>query len=102
MKSGIPMMEYLVSLGLDVDAMDDAIKIAEDDRGQHGMPLQYAIRHGRMEEAECLLKNGANPDKGSHGSTARDDVMRRRPEEQVIFLEMLERYGKTKGSLPFR
>src|SRR5438876_824959 len=31
--SRVPMLEYLVGLGLDVNAMDDAIKIADDGRG---------------------------------------------------------------------
>ncbi|KAF2735294.1 ankyrin, partial [Polyplosphaeria fusca] len=60
-ESRIPMLEYLLGLGLDINAMDDAIKIADDGRGQHGTPLQYAVMWGRVEEAKWLLERGADP-----------------------------------------
>lgn len=71
------MLEFLIGLGLDINAPDDAIKIAEDGRGQHGSPLQYAIRWRRIEEARWLLENGADPDKKTPwGKSARDTVSR--------------------------
>ncbi|KAH7114996.1 ankyrin repeat-containing domain protein [Dendryphion nanum] len=60
--SGIPMMEYLVSLGADVNAFDDALSV-RGGLGQKGTPLQYAIYHARFEEAKWLLEHGADPDK---------------------------------------
>jgi ankyrin repeat protein len=70
----IPMLEYLVGLGLDVNAVDDAIKIADDGRGQHGAPLEYAVMWGRVREARWLLEHGADPDKKTWGRSARDRV----------------------------
>jgi len=65
--NGIPMMEYLVdTLGLDVNASDDAMMIAPDrpDRlGQVGTPLDYAIKFRRDEEAKWLRERGAETDK---------------------------------------
>lgn len=74
----IAMMEYLVcTLGLDVNAMDDAIKIAPDGRGQRGTPLMYAVHWGRVEEAKWLLEHGADPDlKTPWGISARDMAKR--------------------------
>lgn len=69
----IPMLEYLVGLGLDINAMDDAIKICDDGRGQRGSPLMYAIVYGRVEEARWLLEHGADPDlKTPYGVSAKD------------------------------
>lgn len=59
----IPMLKYLLGLGLDPNAIDDGIRVAEDRRGQHGSPLQYAIIWGRREEAKWLLEHGADPDR---------------------------------------
>lgn len=70
------MMEYLLGLGLDINAMDDAIEIAPDGRGQVGTPLQYAVLWHRVEEAKWLLGRGADPDKQAHSISARDRVNR--------------------------
>ncbi|KAF2108166.1 ankyrin repeat-containing domain protein [Lophiotrema nucula] len=83
----IPMLEYLVGLGLDVNAMDDAIKVADDDagRGQWGSPLQYSIKWGRVEEARWLLDHGADPDlKTPWGGSPRDRVKRRFPPDHAF------------------
>ncbi|KAH8726150.1 ankyrin repeat-containing domain protein [Phaeosphaeriaceae sp. PMI808] len=85
--SRIPMLEYLVGLGLDVNAMDDAIKIADDGRGQVGTPLQYAVLWGRMEEAKWLLDRGADPDKKTpYGISARDRVKKFAAEDKLAIL----------------
>lgn len=83
----IPMLEYLVGLGLDVNASDDAIKIADDGRGQHGTPLQYADMWGRVEEAKWLLSKGADPDKKTpYGISARDRAKRLPPKHELAIL----------------
>lgn len=68
------MLEYLVDeLGMDVNAIDDSIKIADDGRGQTGRSLNYAIMYGHVEEIKWLLHRGANPDaKTPLGLSARD------------------------------
>lgn len=75
--SGIPMMEYLIGLGADVNAMDDVVGV-RGGRGQRGTPLQYAIlAGGRRKEVEWLLEHGADPDKQApFGRSARSDVQR--------------------------
>lgn len=44
----IPMMEYLVRLGYDVNEIDDTIKFGNFGQGQYGAPLQYAVVWGRF------------------------------------------------------
>jgi ankyrin repeat protein len=84
----IAMMEYLVgTLGMDVNAMDDPIKIAPDGRGQRGTPLMYAVYWGRVEEAKWLLSNGADPDrKTPWGSSARDLAKRLPPIHELAYI----------------
>lgn len=85
--SRIPMMEYLLGLGLDVNAIDDAARRGAGGQGQYGTPLHYAVRWGRVEEARWLLDNGADPDKRSpSGITARDWVNRRAAETELANL----------------
>ncbi|KAF1830508.1 ankyrin [Decorospora gaudefroyi] len=73
--SRVLMLEYLVGLGLDVNALDDARTIPEDARGRTGTPLTYAIQWSRVEEARWLLEHGADPDKKStFGWSARDQA----------------------------
>jgi ankyrin repeat protein len=93
----MPMMRYLVEeLGLDINAVDDAIKIADDGRGQVGTPLQYAIRFGRVEEAKWLLAKGADPDKRNQsGRSAREDA-ERLPEGYEL-KELLRNAGRQRG-----
>jgi ankyrin repeat protein len=76
--SRIPMLEYLVDeLGLDVNALDDAIKIVEDGRGRTGTPLHYAIKCGHVEEVKWLLGRGVEPDrKPPWGVSPRDQANR--------------------------
>lgn len=52
----IPMMEYLVGKGVDVNGSDEA-------RGFRavGPPLFYAIRQGQVEKVRWLLGHGADP-----------------------------------------
>lgn len=98
--SRISMLEYLVGLGLDINAMDSAIKVRSDSRGQHGTPLQYAVRWGRVVEFQWLLEHGADPDKKTPwGSSARDDLNanldRHGPEICRPFLDLLENYDNS-------
>jgi hypothetical protein len=87
----IPMLEYLVGLGLDINAMDDAIKIADDGRGQRGTPLHYAIVWGRVEETKWLLEHGADPDKKpTWGISARDRAKKKYPAEHKILMLLQE------------
>lgn len=61
--SRISMLEYLVDeLGIDVNALDDAVKIADDGRGQTGTPLHYAVKYGHIEEVKWHLGRGTDPD----------------------------------------
>ncbi|KAF2277837.1 ankyrin [Westerdykella ornata] len=81
--SRIPMLEYLVGLGLDINAMDDA----DDGLGQHGTPLQHAVTWRRVEEAKWLLDRGADPDKKNPwGISARDQVKRLPPSHELAIL----------------
>ncbi|KAF2189325.1 hypothetical protein K469DRAFT_701963 [Zopfia rhizophila CBS 207.26] len=50
--SRIPLMEYLVGLGLDVNSIDDAVRQGDVGHGQHGTPLHYAVMWGRTQEAK--------------------------------------------------
>lgn len=85
--SRIPMLEYLVRLGLDVNSMDDAITIPANGRGRVGTPLQYAVLWGRVEEAKWLLNKGADPDKtSSSGSSARSRAKRLPPNHELSIL----------------
>jgi ankyrin repeat protein len=86
--SRIPMLEYLVDeLGIDVNALDDAIKIADDGRGQTGTPLHYAIKCGLIEEVRWFLSRGANPDaKTPWGISARDRAKRLPPDHAIYVL----------------
>ena len=62
----IPMMEYLVGKGVDVNGNDEA-------RGFQavGPPLLYAIRQGQVEKVRWLLGHGADPRvEGRGGATA--------------------------------
>ncbi|KAF1967209.1 ankyrin [Bimuria novae-zelandiae CBS 107.79] len=75
--SRIPMLEYLVDeLGIDVNAMDDAIKIYDQGQGQTGTPLYYAVKCGHFEEVKWLLDRGADPDLKTTwgGYSARDQA----------------------------
>jgi ankyrin repeat protein len=93
----MPMMRYLVEdLGLDINAVDDAIKIADDGREQVGTPLQYAIRFSRVEEAKWLLAKGADPDKRNQsGRSAREDA-ERLPEGYEL-KDLLRDAGRQRG-----
>jgi ankyrin repeat protein len=86
--SRIPMLEYLVDqLGIDVNALDDAIKLAPDGRGQTGTPLHYAVKCGHVEEVKWLLKRGADPDtKTPWGISARDQAITLPPGHAVSVL----------------
>lgn len=87
----IPMLEYLVGLGLDTNGMDDAIKIADDGRGQHGSPLHYAVLWGRVKEAKWLLEHGADPDKkAAWGISARDQAKKKYPAEHDMSVLLRE------------
>ncbi|KAF2036802.1 ankyrin [Setomelanomma holmii] len=75
--SRIPMLEYLVGLGIDVNAMDDAIRTEGYGCAYDGTPLSYAVKWGGVEETRWLLQHGADPDKKSiYGVSAKDQAMR--------------------------
>lgn len=76
--SQIPMLEYLLTLGLDIDAMDDGVSFGW---GVIGTPLHHAITWHRIKEAKWLIEKGANPDKKAPrpGATSpRENAIQRR------------------------
>ena len=88
----IPMMEYLLGLGVDINEPDDIIQIAEDGRGRRGTPLMYALSYARVAEVQWLLEHGADPDKRtSYGDSAMDLAIRRFPPEHKL-LALLRQY----------
>jgi ankyrin repeat protein len=86
--SRIPVLEYLVDeLGIDVNALDDAIKIANDGHGQKGTPLHYAVQCGHVEEVKWLLGRGTDPDAKTPWSiSARDYANRLLPGHVICVL----------------
>jgi hypothetical protein len=82
--SRIPMLEYLVGLGLEINAPEDADKLPADSRGHIETPLSYAVWWRRVGEATWLLEKGADPDRNpTHGFSARDIAERRPPEDEM-------------------
>jgi ankyrin repeat protein len=51
------MMEHLLNLGVDIDCVDDV-----QGPHNHGTPLHYAARFGKIERLRFLLEHGANPE----------------------------------------
>ena len=85
----IPMMEYLVGKGVDVNASDEA-------RGFQavGPPLLYAVRQGQLEKVRWLLGHGADPRvEGSGGATALQMSERTGIEELVSLVRQALRKG---------
>ncbi|KAH7083461.1 ankyrin repeat-containing domain protein, partial [Paraphoma chrysanthemicola] len=84
--SRILMLEYLLSLGLDVNALDD--DIVQTHMSYHwGTPLHYAARRRNVEEARWLLDHGADPNKPTiFGITPRDMVNRLSPDHELVRL----------------
>lgn len=78
----IPMIEYLVqTLKCDVDALDHELS----SHHQLGIPLHYAIRYRRLEEALWLLSVGAEVNRqNQRGQTA---------------LDLAQLYGNKEGTL---
>jgi hypothetical protein len=71
------MLEYLLGLGLDINAEDGVGDAVIRGGGRQGSPLQYAVVWGRVEEARWLLDKGADPDRKSRfGVSARDRIAR--------------------------
>jgi ankyrin repeat protein len=74
-ESRIPMLEYLVGLGIDINAMDDKIRTTGYGCPYDGTPLSYAVKWVCVEETKWLLEHGADPDKKSvQGFSARDQA----------------------------
>ena len=71
----IPMLEYLVGLGLDINAIADTTRPV----GLRGTPLQYAICKRRIIEAKWLLEHGADPDQAAWGRSAREIADKKYP-----------------------
>lgn len=56
------MLEYLLGLGVDINGMDDPMRLANDGRGRSGSPLHYALEYsGDREVIKWLLEHGADP-----------------------------------------
>ncbi|KAF2004145.1 hypothetical protein P154DRAFT_519695 [Amniculicola lignicola CBS 123094] len=71
----IPMLEYLYGFGLDINGIDNTLKISDDGRAQTGSPLMYAVNWGRVEEARWLLEHGADPERRTPwGASARGNL----------------------------
>jgi hypothetical protein len=93
--SRIPMLEYLVDeLGIDVNTLDDAIKLANDGRGHTGPPLHCAIKCGHVEEVQWLLDRGANPHAKTPWSISAIDYKNRLPPGHAIRVVLTEWISK--------
>ncbi|KAF2820610.1 ankyrin [Ophiobolus disseminans] len=94
--SRIPMLEYLVDeLGIDVNALDTAIEIAPDGRGQTGTPLHYAIKFGNVEIVKWLLNKGTDPDKKLPWGRSARELVNRVPPGHAICALFAELEAKT-------
>ena len=86
----IPMMEYLVGKGVDVNGSDEA-------RGFRavGPPLFYAVRQGQVEKVRWLLGHGADPRVEGRGGRTALAMAEQTGLEEVVRLvrEALERAG---------
>jgi hypothetical protein len=82
------MLEYLVGLGIDVNGLDDRVRIAGYGCPYDGTPLAYAVKWVCVEEAKWLLEHGADADKKSvRGFSARDQAkMLPRDHELAVLL----------------
>lgn len=86
------MLNYLVNeLDLDINAMDDIVRVAPDGRGQLGTPLDYATRHRNVAEVRWLLEYGPNPDlTGPFERTARDRAKKELgPNHEIVTMLLL-------------
>jgi ankyrin repeat protein len=60
----IPMLEYLIEeLKIDINELDDALRIPEECCGREGTPLHWALKNQKYETAKWLLEHGADPNK---------------------------------------
>lgn len=85
----VPMMAYLVSLGVDINGNDDVMGPA-----RKGTPLLYAALWQRVEEARWLLERGADPDRRmTWGNTPREYVVRMKVGKMI---ELFSEYGSKK------
>jgi ankyrin repeat protein len=81
------MLQYLVELGIDINALDDAIPSPQNIGRHHGTPLSYTVMLGRVEETKWLLAKGADPDKkSSYGFSARDEAKSFPPSHELAVL----------------
>lgn len=84
----IPMMEYLIGKGVDVNGSDEA-------RGLQavGPPLFYAISQGQVEKARWLLRHGADPRVDGRGGVTALQMSEQTGMDEVVRLvkEALER-----------
>lgn len=66
-----PMIEFLLDLGMDINAIefqnDEALYQRYSKLRWLGTPLHYAARWGRVDSIKCLLERGA--DRGAKGSS---------------------------------
>lgn len=63
----IPMMKYLLNIGVDVNGPDDS----GNPHHRYGNPLHYAIAQGPPANVRFLLEHGADPNlKDARGKTA--------------------------------
>ncbi|KAF2036803.1 ankyrin [Setomelanomma holmii] len=84
--SRIPMLEYLVELRLDINALDDDV-VQTTSSSHWGTPLHYAVRRRHIEEVKWLLDHGADPDKPTFfGTTPRSAVKRLGPDHELAAL----------------
>ena len=77
----IPLMEYLLELGVDIDGSDEA-------RGftALGTPLQYAVRERMVQRVEFLLSKGADVRVVGRGRVTALQLARQTGREDVIAL----------------
>lgn len=83
----IPMMEYLLHLGVDIDGSDEA-------RGFRalGTPLHYAIREKMTERVKFLLMRGSNVNVAGRGGITALMLAQQTGKEELIAL--VESHGK--------
>lgn len=79
---GLPMMQHLLDLGVDINGLDNA-------RGpwRAGTPLHCAVKSANAERVRFLLEHGADPHhQGSWGKTPLEMARIRRHSEVAVIL----------------
>jgi hypothetical protein len=84
---GIPMLDHLLALGLDIDGTDEARRFYG-----LGTPLHYAVSFDKIERARFLLEKGADPKKTSCMGRTLVDLLSPKQPNYKDFIELFEKY----------